>query len=75
MVVNDHFIREGHAPVTTFPVTGASCHTTFNCMKSDIQTQLKKILVYSSSVQCKKVQSSIDVSLVEKITKNGKFFF
>ena len=25
-----------------FPVTGASCHTTFNCMKSDIQTQLNK---------------------------------
>ena len=28
MVVNDHFIREGH--------------TTFNCMKSDMQTQLNK---------------------------------
>ena len=28
--------------MTTFPVTGASCHTTFNCMKSDIQTQLNK---------------------------------
>ena len=30
------------SPVTTFPVTGASFHTTFNCMKSDIQTQLNK---------------------------------
>ena len=28
MVVNDHFIREGY--------------TTFNCMKSDIRTQLNK---------------------------------
>ena len=26
--------------MTTFPVTGASCHTTFNCMKSDLKTQL-----------------------------------
>ena len=26
----------------TFPVTGASCHTTFNRMKSDIQNQLNK---------------------------------
>ena len=28
--------------MTTFPVTGASCHTTFNSMKSDVQTQLNK---------------------------------
>ena len=27
---------------TTFPVTGASCHTPFNCMKNDIQTRLNK---------------------------------
>ena len=48
MVVNDHFIREG-----TFPLTGTSCHTTFNCMKSDMQTQLKQkyLLVYSSALQ------------------------
>ena len=36
-------------------------HTTFICMKSDIQTQLNKnILVYSSALQCKKVQFSVD---------------
>ena len=41
MVVNYHFIREG-----------VSCHTTFGCMKNDIQTQLK--------LQFQKVQSSIE---------------
>ena len=34
-----------------------------------------KILVYSSALQCKKVQSSIEVSLIKKITKNWIFFF
>ena len=38
---NYHFIREGHLKFS-FLVTGASCHTTFNCMKSDIQTQLNE---------------------------------
>ena len=28
--------------VTTFPVTGTSCHATFNCMKRDIQTEFNK---------------------------------
>ena len=36
------FSMRERSPVTTFPVTGASRHTTFNCMKSDIQTQLTK---------------------------------
>ena len=31
--------------MTTFPVTGASCYTTFNCMKSDIQTQTNKNII------------------------------
>ena len=35
-------LYKGSSPVTTSLVTGASCHTTFNCMKSDIQTQLNK---------------------------------
>ena len=35
--------------MTTFPVTGASCHTTFDCMKSDIQTQMNKNI---SLVRC-----------------------
>ena len=45
MVVNDHFIMESH--------------TTFNCMKNDIQTQLNKniSLLYCAS---KKVQSSTE---------------
>ena len=38
MVLNDHFITEGHA--------------TFNCMKSYIQTQLNKNISYSSALQC-----------------------
>ena len=35
-------LYKGRSPVTPFHVTGASCHTTFSCMKSDIQTQLNK---------------------------------
>ena len=57
MVVNDHFIREVHL-VITFPLTVASCHTTFNCLKSDNQTQLHKNI---SLLRCnvRKVQSCI----------------
>ena len=51
MVVNDH--NKGRSLLKTFPVTGTSCRTTFNCMKSEIQTQLNKL-------QCKKVQYSIE---------------
>ena len=42
----------------------ASCHTGGNTNKK------KYILVYSSALEYKKIQSSIEVSLVEKITKN-----
>ena len=46
--------------MTTFSVTGASCHTTFDGMKSDIQIELKKKLVFSNTLLCKEVQSSIE---------------
>ena len=62
--------------MTTVPVTGASCHTTFNCMKSDIHTQLNKNIVYSSALQCKKVQSSIvKLHWSEKWRKTEIFVF
>ena len=35
--------------MATFPGTGASCYTTFDCMKSDIQTQLNKNISLSDS--------------------------
>ena len=45
----------------TFRVTGASCHTTSNFMKSYIQSQLNRdISLISRALQCKKVQSSIE---------------
>ena len=55
LIVNAY---KGRSLVTTFRLTGASCHTTFNSMKSDIQTQSTKILVYSDVLRCKKVQSA-----------------
>ena len=52
MVVNDHFIRKGH--------------TTFNYMKSDIQ----------SALQCKEVQSSIEkFHWSKKLRKTENFSF
>ena len=45
-------------------------------MKSDIQTQLKKILVYSSALQCKKLQSSIKkFHWPKKLRKTENFSF
>ena len=53
----------------TFPVIGASYHTTFNCMKSDIQ-------VYSTALQCTKVQSSIEkFHWSKKLRKTENFSF
>ena len=50
--------------------------TPFSCMKSDIQTQLIKILVYYSALQCKKVQSSIEkFHWLKKIRKTENFSF
>ena len=67
---------QGKVFVTTFLVTGASCHTTFDCMKSDIQTQLNKISVYSSALQCKKVQSSIEkLHRSKKLRKTENFSY
>ena len=60
--------------MTTFPVTGASCQTTFEC--SDIQTQLKKKYVYSSALQCNKVQYSIEMfHSSKKLRKTENFSF
>ena len=60
--------------VENFPQKFSSC--TLNCMKSDIQTQLKKILLYSSALQCKKVQSSIEKFYwLKKLRKIENFSF
>ena len=62
--------------MTTFPVTGASCHTTFNCMKSDIKLNWTKILAYSSALQCKEVQYSIEkFHWLKKWRKTENFSF
>ena len=59
--------------MTTFPVTGASCHTTFKCMKSCIQTQFN---INISLLQCKKVQSSIEkFHWSKKLRKTERFSF
>ena len=62
--------------MTTFPVTGASCHTTLIAWKVIPKLNWTKILVYSSVVQCKKVQSSIEnFHWSKKLRKNEKFSF
>ena len=62
--------------MTTFLITGASCHTTFNCMKSDIQTQSNKNISLLSAMQCKKVQSSIEkFHWSKKLRKTENFSF
>ena len=62
--------------MTTFPLTGASCHTTFNCIKVIYKLNWIKILVYSSALQCKKVQSSIGkFHWSKKLRKTEKFYF
>ena len=51
--------------MTTFLVTGASCHSTFNCMKSRIR-----------NLKCKKVQSSIEkFHWSKKLRKTENFSF
>ena len=67
--------------MTTFPVTGASCHTTFNCMKNDIQTQLNKIislLLVHCNVRKYPYSTEIDRKHFRNITwkycKNAKIF-
>ena len=57
MVVNDHFTR---SPVTTFPVTVGQVVPPHSIAWKEIsKLNWKKILVYFSALQCKKVQSSI----------------
>ena len=59
--------------MTTFPVTGASCHIAFNCMKSDIQLNWTRILDYSSALQCffyRKVSWSKKLRKIENFSFN-----
>ena len=61
--------------MTTYTVTGASCHNSFDCMKSNIQTQLNKnISLFQYAAMWESPIFYRKVSLVEKIMKNWIFF-
>ena len=59
MVVNDHFIREGHLWQLS-PWAGQVVTPHSIAWKVISKVNWTKILVYSSTQQCKKVQSSIE---------------
>ena len=59
MVVNDHFIREGHLwQLSTEPGQVVTPHSI--SWKGISKLNWTNILVYSSALQCNKVQSSIE---------------
>ena len=63
--------------MTTFSVTGASCHTSHSfAWKVISKLNWTKKLVYSSALQCKKIQSSIEkFHWSKKLRKTGNFSF
>ena len=75
MVVNDHFIREGHLwQLSPYPGQVVTPHGI--AWKVISKLNWTKILVYSSALQCAKVQSSIEkFHWSKKLRKTEKFSF
>ena len=75
MVVNDYLIREGHLwQLSLYPGQVVTPHSI--AWKVISKLNWKKILVYSSPLQCKKVQSSIEkFHWSKKIRKTVNFSF
>ena len=75
MVVNDHFIREGHL-WQLFPLPGQVVIPHSIAWKVISKLNWTKILLYSSALQCKKVQSYIEkFHWSKKLRKTENFSF
>ena len=61
--------------MTTFPVTGASCYTIFNCMKSDIQwsSKLRKTEIFSFNLNIGVPFDSVNLFLHVFFVSQGHF--
>ena len=75
MVVNDHFIREGHLwQLSPWPGQVVPLHSVV--WKVISKLNWTKILVHSSALQCKKIQSSIEkFHWSRKLWKTENFSF
>ena len=75
MVVNDHFVREGHLWQPS-PQPGQVVTSHLIAWKVISKLNWTKILVYSSALQCKKVQSSTEkFHRLKKLRKTENFSF